>query len=218
MQRRLHTTRVLDCTDPAWIPDVCNLGVHARRLSVGDRPDGPTATPPPVALSAVLRRSGTVCPSKSGYRPSSWCEGRKGRRGIIGVAPGPECLEGCPHSKLAERRVTVLTRLGRDEQTVTKVLIETPEGAVRLGFIGSPTVLVDGRNPFARGDEQPASACRVFLTPNGPDGAPPWISCWRQWFSRPGFPWSLTRHRTSSKEMVKHEPFPGPGLDAVSPP
>ena len=125
--------------------------------------------------------------------------------------------EGFP-TPLPERRVTVLTRLGRDEQTVTKVLIQTPEGAVRLGFIGSPTVLVDGRNPFARGDEQPASACRVFLTPNGPDGAPPWISCWRQWFSRPGFPWSLTRHRTSGKEMVKHEPFPGPGLDAVSPP
>lgn len=50
MQRTLHMTRCLDCTDPAWIPDVCNLGVHARRLSVGDRPDGPTATPPPVKI------------------------------------------------------------------------------------------------------------------------------------------------------------------------
>lgn len=81
-------------------------------------------------------------------------------------------FEGCPHWELAEHRVrAALTGLGQEE-AITKVLVQTPEDALRLGFIGSPTVLVDGRDPFARGDEQPALACRVFFTANGPDGAP----------------------------------------------
>lgn len=44
--------------------------------------------------------------------------------------------------------------------------------AEELGFIGSPTVLVDGRDPFARGGEPVAMACRVFRTPDGLAGSP----------------------------------------------
>jgi hypothetical protein len=52
------------------------------------------------------------------------------------------------------------------------VLVETSDQAEALGFIGSPTVLVDGRDPFARGDEPAALACRVFTTSDGPAGSP----------------------------------------------
>ena len=33
------------------------------------------------------------------------------------------------------------------------MLVETPEDAERLGFLGSPTILIDGHDPFARGDD-----------------------------------------------------------------
>jgi hypothetical protein len=39
--------------------------------------------------------------------------------------------------------------------------VETHEEAVRLGFRGSPTILVDGRDPFADGRGDLGLACRV---------------------------------------------------------
>lgn len=82
-------------------------------------------------------------------------------------------FDGCPHSAVAEQRLTsAMAIVGRGEQAIRRVLVETPEDAERLGFLGSPTILVDGRDPFATGDEQPALACRLFSTPDGRAGAP----------------------------------------------
>lgn len=79
----------------------------------------------------------------------------------------------CPHWTVAEERLrTALASTGGDDRAIEHVLVETRENAERSGFIGSPMVLVDGRNPFARGDEQPALACRVYSTPMGPTGSP----------------------------------------------
>lgn len=39
-------------------------------------------------------------------------------------------------------------------------------------FIGSPTILIDGRDPFATSDERPELARRVFSTPDGRSGSP----------------------------------------------
>ncbi|HET7305024.1 MAG TPA: thioredoxin family protein [Segeticoccus sp.] len=81
-------------------------------------------------------------------------------------------FDGCPHWTLAEERLhSALARAGRDDE-IRHVLVDTPEDAERLGFVGSPTILVDGHDPFASGEEQPALACRVFSTPNGAEGSP----------------------------------------------
>lgn len=50
--------------------------------------------------------------------------------------------------------------------------MDTLEAAQRVGFRGSPTILVDGRDPFASGDEPVGLSCRVYATPDGPAGAP----------------------------------------------
>lgn len=50
--------------------------------------------------------------------------------------------------------------------------VETVEEAERLGFRGSPTILIDGVDPFAVGDESPGIFCRVYQTETGPDGSP----------------------------------------------
>ncbi|MGH8775740.1 MAG: hypothetical protein ACRDWI_11380 [Jiangellaceae bacterium] len=41
-----------------------------------------------------------------------------------------------------------------------------------LLFHGSPSVLVDGRDPSSHGDQPVGLACRVYQTPEGPAGAP----------------------------------------------
>jgi len=50
--------------------------------------------------------------------------------------------------------------------------IDSPETAERIGFHGSPTILVDGRDPFASGAEPVGMTCRVFRTEEGAQGAP----------------------------------------------
>jgi hypothetical protein len=81
--------------------------------------------------------------------------------------------DGCPHRTVAVQRLgAALAEVGRGDDSVRHVLVETSEDAERLGFIGSPTILVDGKDPFAAGNEQPALACRVFNTPDGLAGSP----------------------------------------------
>ncbi|WP_270889996.1 thioredoxin family protein [Pedococcus sp. 5OH_020] len=82
-------------------------------------------------------------------------------------------FDGCPHWSVAEQRLgAALAEVGRGGVSVRHVLVETSEEAERLGFIGSPTILVNGKDPFATGAEQPAWACRVFKTPDGLAGSP----------------------------------------------
>lgn len=81
-------------------------------------------------------------------------------------------FDACPNRRLAEERVlAVVAELGADRFELVHERIETPEDAARVGFRGSPTVLVDGRDPF------PATggvglACRVYRTEAGVEGAP----------------------------------------------
>lgn len=51
-------------------------------------------------------------------------------------------------------------------------VVDTPEAAEREQFRGSPTVLVDGIDVFAEGDEPVGLSCRVHTTPDGPAGSP----------------------------------------------
>ncbi len=50
--------------------------------------------------------------------------------------------------------------------------VETAEDAERLGFIGSPTVLIDGSDPFAAPGSPVGLACRLYVTPEGLAGSP----------------------------------------------
>jgi hypothetical protein len=50
--------------------------------------------------------------------------------------------------------------------------VETAEEAERLRFIGSPTILVDGRDPFAGAEAAFGLTCRVYQTPEGLAGSP----------------------------------------------
>ena len=82
-------------------------------------------------------------------------------------------IEDCPNAAAA----AALLRRALDDVGLAPVPIHTqvvtePEEAERLGFGGSPTILIDGRDPFAEPDRPPALACRVYRTEAGPAGVP----------------------------------------------
>lgn len=82
-------------------------------------------------------------------------------------------FEGCPHWQVAyERLVEVLKVLGRSDVAVERKLVESADRAEELGFVGSPTVLIDGVDPFASGGEQVGLACRIYHTSTGLSGFP----------------------------------------------
>ena len=79
-------------------------------------------------------------------------------------------FEGCPNWQIAAERLAVVSeQLGVE---VVHRLVSTPEEAEEAGFRGSPTIMVDGRDPFASGDEPTGFACRIYATPDGAQGAP----------------------------------------------
>ena len=82
-------------------------------------------------------------------------------------------FDGCPHWELAERRLRqALADVGHEDVQVTHQRIDSPEDAERFDFHGSPTFLVNGRDPFA-GREAPGSlGCRIYQTEAGPQRAP----------------------------------------------
>ena len=79
-------------------------------------------------------------------------------------------FEECPNWKVTADRLDALA--GQRGETVERVLVDTPQAAERWRFPGSPTVLVDGVDPFAGRDLPFGLACRVYTTPHGLAGSP----------------------------------------------
>ncbi len=76
----------------------------------------------------------------------------------------------CPHWRIADERLReVADRLGL---TIDYQLVTTSEDADRVSFRGSPTILIDGVDPFAVGDEPIGLSCRIYRTPDGYAGSP----------------------------------------------
>lgn len=79
-------------------------------------------------------------------------------------------FDDCPNWKIAAERLDEAA--ASRGLAVERRLVTTPEEAVAARFRGSPTILIDGQDPFAAGDEPFGLACRVYRTPDGPAGAP----------------------------------------------
>lgn len=80
-------------------------------------------------------------------------------------------FDDCPNWKLADERLTEITAT-RPDIMVTRHRVHTIDEAERVGFHGSPSILIDGVDAFADGDAGIGLACRVYATPDGPAGAP----------------------------------------------
>jgi hypothetical protein len=80
-------------------------------------------------------------------------------------------FDGCPNWKTADRHLATLVAEGL-EATIEHELIDSYERAVEKGFRGSPTVLIDGVDPFADRDAPVGLACRVYRSEAGTTGSP----------------------------------------------
>lgn len=82
-------------------------------------------------------------------------------------------LDGCPNWELADERVrAALSQLGLKATDVAHEVVDTPEKAAAAGFRGSPTILVNGRDPFIVPASPVGLYCRLFTTPDGLAGLP----------------------------------------------
>lgn len=80
-------------------------------------------------------------------------------------------FDDCPNWKIADERLAFVAA-DRPDLRVSRHLVETLEEAERVGFHGSPSILVDGVDVFAEPDAGVGMSCRVFHTPDGLAGAP----------------------------------------------
>ena len=92
-----------------------------------------------------VARSAQVGQQGEGHHARQWASPGDGRRGGVAESGGLD---------------------------VGRRIVDTPDAAERMRFRGSPTILVEGLDPFASGDEPVGLSCRVYETPDGPAGAP----------------------------------------------
>jgi hypothetical protein len=79
----------------------------------------------------------------------------------------------CPHREMALDRVRqALDRVEASQVVVIERVIDDPELAAAAGMHGSPTVLIDGHDPFTAAGIEASVSCRLFPTASGFDGAP----------------------------------------------
>ena len=73
-------------------------------------------------------------------------------------------VPGCPGADLLAARLDSLLA-GRFP--VTRRVVSTQAHAERLGMTGSPTLLADGADPFARPGLLPSVSCRLYRDEHG---------------------------------------------------
>lgn len=81
-------------------------------------------------------------------------------------------IPDCPNDAAACELIATAVADTRVEATVTRTIIASPDQARQRRFAGSPTILLNGLDPFARPDAPVALSCRLYATPDGLRGIP----------------------------------------------
>ena len=78
----------------------------------------------------------------------------------------------CPNEAVAAELIATAVADTGVAATVTRTLIVTEAEAQRRGFIGSPTILLNGFDAFPVPRATVGLACRLYSTPDGRAGVP----------------------------------------------
>jgi hypothetical protein len=82
-------------------------------------------------------------------------------------------VDGCPNWTVADERLrAALDETGKPDVEVTYRKVSTPREAESVEFGGSPTILIEGRDPFLNREAPVGLSCRVYRTEAGLTGAP----------------------------------------------
>ena len=81
--------------------------------------------------------------------------------------------EGCPHrASAADAIIRALDHVGLPRTTLTLHPVDTLEEAERVSFHGSPSIHINGSDPFAPSEAAVGLMCRLYRTVDGMTGAP----------------------------------------------
>ena len=81
-------------------------------------------------------------------------------------------FDGCPHWRAADENVRTALNQSGILADLRYRRVATVEDAERLRFTGSPTVLIDGVDPFSEQAAPFGLSCRLYPTPSGLSGVP----------------------------------------------
>jgi hypothetical protein len=90
----------------------------------------------------------------------------------------------CPNAALVEERLAQVLD-GRRDVSVSRQVIDDEQEAARQGMHGSPTILVDGTDPFAEPGQSATVSCRLYQDSGGRVSGAPSISQLRQVIGEP---------------------------------
>jgi hypothetical protein len=88
-------------------------------------------------------------------------------------------VPACPHATAFEERLAVALA-GHPGAVVRRREVTDERQAAKLGMHGSPTLLIDGIDPFAGPDQAPSLSCRLYRDEAGLAGGAPSVQALRQ--------------------------------------
>jgi len=81
-------------------------------------------------------------------------------------------FDGCPSYRMAERLLReALAEQGASAE-IAMIQIADDDDAKRAKFVGSPTIRIDGVDPFRYDEANDGMECRIYVTPEGLKGWP----------------------------------------------
>lgn len=80
-------------------------------------------------------------------------------------------FDGCPNWQVAKTRLEEVLEQLDERRSLELQRVETAQQADELDFRGSPTILIDGKDPFDASGPTGLS-CRVYRTDAGLEGSP----------------------------------------------
>lgn len=85
-------------------------------------------------------------------------------------------FEGCPSHHQAYRLLTEIMKEAHIEVPIERIVVDTPDKALELKFLGSPSIRIDGRD-VEKGDQIDSDdigfKCRMYRTEKETLGYPP---------------------------------------------
>ena len=94
-------------------------------------------------------------------------------------------VPACPNAALFEERLAAALTAHPGAAVHRRVITDEREAAY-AGMHGSPTLLVDGTDPFAPPGQAPSLSCRLYRDASGRPARAPSVEALRQVLAAPG--------------------------------